>query len=96
MSTANPTIQDIREEIRKYINAPVIIEAHRSKKKIYSKRGVIAEAYSNIFIVDMEEAVGKEYRLSFSYSDLMTRNIRLTLLTPEGKEDPTAFAYEYE
>ena len=96
MSTANPTIQDIREEIREHINAPVILEAHRSKKKIYAKSGILKEAYSNIFIVELEEAVGKDYRLSFSYTDLMTRNIRLTLLREDGMEDPSVFNYEFE
>ena len=96
MSTANPTIQDIRDEIRQYINAPIIIEAHRSKKKIYAKKGIIKEAYSNIFVVELEEAVGKDYRLSFSYSDVMTRNIKLSLLNGDDEVDPSVFNYEFE
>lgn len=85
MSENNITINDIRDAIKANLNKKVAVEAHRTKKKIYTKRGTIREAYSNIFIVESDEIAGTDTRLSFTYADLLTKNVQILLEDESGE-----------
>lgn len=80
MSAHNPTINDIRAIIKENLQKRVYIESQRSKKKHYSRPGILAEAYSNIFVVELEEASGHVVRLSYSYIDLLTNHVQVVVL----------------
>jgi uncharacterized protein Veg len=74
------TIMDIRREVENYLGRRVKLEAHKSKKKLYQKEGVIENAYPSIFTVRVQEDKRKEQKLSFSYSDLLTQSVKIVLL----------------
>jgi uncharacterized protein Veg len=74
------TIMDIRREVENYLGRRVKLEAHKSKKKLYQKEGIIAETYPSIFTVRVKEDKRKEQKLSFSYSDLLTQSVKIVLL----------------
>ncbi|MDI3535617.1 MAG: hypothetical protein PWP16_247 [Eubacteriaceae bacterium] len=78
------TIMDIKREVEHYLGRRVKLEAHKSKKKLYQKEGVIAEAYPSIFTVRIQEDKRKEQKLSFSYSDLLTQSVKIVLLDENG------------
>ena len=74
------TIMDIRREVENCLGKRVKLEAHKSKKKLYQKEGIIAETYPSIFTVRVKEDKRKEQKLSFSYSDLLTQSVKIVLL----------------
>nr|MBP8865207.1 Veg family protein [Acetobacterium sp.] len=45
------TIMDIRREVENCLGKRVKLEAHKSKKKLYQKEGVIESTYPSIFTV---------------------------------------------
>ena len=51
---AKATIMDIRREVENYLGRRVKLEAHKSKKKLYQKEGVIEETYPIIFTVRVQ------------------------------------------
>ncbi|MGL4605953.1 MAG: Veg family protein [Eubacteriaceae bacterium] len=77
---AKATIMDIRREVENYLGRRVKLEAHKSKKKLYQKEGVIENTYPSIFTVRVQEEKRKEQKLSFSYSDLLTQSVKIVLL----------------
>lgn len=79
------SVSDIRDVIQSYLHCDVYLEAHKSKKKIYQKSGIIQEAYSNIFIVEIEDIDGKQNRLSFSYTDLLTKSVKIIPVNGENE-----------
>ncbi len=78
------TIMDIRREVENYLGRRVKLEAHKSKKKLYQKEGIIAETYPSIFTIRVKEDKRKEQRYSFTYSDLLTKTVKIVLLDEEG------------
>ena len=74
------TIMDIRREVENCLGKRVKLEAHKSKKKLYQKEGVIESTYPSIFTVRVKEDQRKEQKLSFSYSDLLTQTVKIVLL----------------
>lgn len=80
MSVHNPTVDDIRAIIKENLQKRVYIESQKAKKKHYSRPGILSEAYSNIFVIELEETTGHVVRLSYSYIDLLTNHIQVVVL----------------
>lgn len=81
------TIMDIRREVENYLGRRVKLEAHKSKKKLYQKEGIIAETYPSIFTIRVKEDKRKEQKYSFTYSDLLTKTVKIVLLDEDGIGD---------
>lgn len=85
MEIKRATIADVKKEIELYKGCRVTLEAHKSKKKLYRKVGVIEAVYPCIFTVSVHEENRVPQRLSFSYTDVLTQSVKITL---EDSETP--------
>lgn len=83
---SNATITDIRREVENYLGKRVKLEAHKSKKKLYQKEGIIESAYPSIFTIKVKEERRRETKLSFSYSDILTQSVKIVLLDESEKD----------
>ena len=85
MQNQRATVIDIKREVEKHVGQKVRLEAHKSKKKMYSKIGVIEGIYPCIFTVNViEEESRPNQRLSFSYADVLTKTVKIDLVDSEG------------
>ena len=89
MTSRLATVDDIKKEVESYKGCRVTLEAHRSKKKLFQKEGVIEAVYPCIFTVRIQEEKRAPQRLSFSYTDILTHNVKIGLIN----EDNRSFAY---
>lgn len=82
------TVLDIKRKVEKYQGRKVRLEAHKSKKKLYQKTGFIDSIYPKVFTISIEsEKEGQQSRsqvMSFSYIDLLTNNVKIDLVDPNG------------
>ena len=55
---------------------------NRGRHKFVTAKGVITQTYPNIFLVELENADGNDQNktVSFSYQDVITRDVRMMLL----------------
>lgn len=90
MQKQRATINDVKREVETYLGKRIRLEAHKSKKKLYHKEGIIEGTYPSIFTVTVKEEKRPLQRLSFSYSDVLTRSVKIALVD-DG--DETAFQY---
>lgn len=71
----------IRESIRQQCGSRVMIKLDRGRNKIDVQQGVIQKAYPSVFTIMVDEI--DEDRpaqlLSFSYTDVITKEIRMKL-----------------
>lgn len=83
MPKPQTTVLDIKRKVQKYQGHKVRLEAHKSKKKLYQKTGFIEAIYPSIFTVSIENNNDSDrvQRMSFSYIDLLTKNVKIDLLT---------------
>ncbi|MDD2414490.1 MAG: Veg family protein [Eubacteriaceae bacterium] len=90
MQRKRATINDVKKEVETYRGCRVKLEAHKSKKKLYHKEGTIEGIYPSIFTVTVKTEKRPTQRLSFSYSDVLTRSVKIDLVDDQGVE---AFCY---
>ncbi|MCG0275058.1 MAG: Veg family protein [Thermosediminibacteraceae bacterium] len=81
MATEN-TLLKIKKSIEPYVGKRVRIKANRGRKKIFEQEGILEKVYPSIFVVRVEESESIR-RISYSYSDILTETVQLTLCSKE-------------
>lgn len=71
------TIGEIKRELESRIGHHVLVKAQAGRKKITTYHGVLSKTYPAIFIIHLSDEKGALKRVSYSYADLLTRNISL-------------------
>ena len=82
MASADP-IAKIKRDVESFIGKKVRLKANRGRKKTFEKEGILEKAYSNIFVVKVTESPEFTRRISYSYSDILTDTVELTILDDE-------------
>lgn len=73
------TLQDIRRDIEHIVGEQVRIRTDKGRKRIVIKEGIVTATYPSLFVVDVGEG-SKERMVSFSYADIVTETVVVTLL----------------
>ena len=70
----------VRDSVRAQCGSRVVIQLDKGRNKIDIQQGVIQEAYHSVFtiLVDEQESAPSQL-LSFSYTDIITKEIRMKL-----------------
>ena len=70
----------VRRAVIQHIGHKVKVKENKGRHKIDITEGIISETYPSIFLIqvhdDMEDTM---HTMSFSYTDVLTKNVRLTL-----------------
>lgn len=64
----------------------VRLTAKKGRKQIVTREGVIESTYPSIFTVKLDnqsEFFTSEQRVSYSYTDVLTKSVELVIYTPE-------------
>ena len=73
-------LRKIRKDVQSHVGKMVKLKANRGRKKTFEKEGVLEQVYPNIFIVKVTESPEFVRRISYSYSDILTDTVELTVL----------------
>ncbi len=71
----------VRASVREQCGSEVVIQLDRGRNKVDIQRGVIKEAYPSVFTILVEDKENNKpaQLLSFSYTDIITKEIRMKL-----------------
>ncbi len=75
----------IRSSLERKVGRRVRLIARRGKRKLVIKKGVLESTYPCVFVVRLEGAdgeTGRCGRVSFSYTDILTRTVELAVIKP--------------
>ena len=69
----------VRKDIQRFIGFKVKLTTSKGRKKTGPKEGVIENAYDSIFIVRLSDQKEPGGKLSYSYADILTRAVEITV-----------------
>lgn len=71
-------LEEIRARVEAYVGKRVKVRANRGRRKVIENEGIIERTYPKLFVVKLE---GSEpvRRLSYTYADLLTSTVELTV-----------------
>lgn len=76
--SARKILSEIKQDLEPYIGSHIKVKANRGRKKVIEKTGVLESTYPNIFVVRINEK-SIERRISFTYADIITEQVVLTV-----------------
>jgi uncharacterized protein Veg len=86
---ARKVFADIKRDLDPFVGNTIKLKANKGRKKIIEKTGILESTYPNIFVIRLDEKQ-VERRISFSYADILTDAVQLTV--NNGEEDINIFA----
>ena len=74
------TISQVRRVVTNHVGSKVKVLANQGRHKVDVTEGVITETYPSIFLIQVENEMEDSYKtVSFSYSDVLTKDIKMVL-----------------
>ena len=72
-------VGQVRSTISKHIGSKVIVRCNLGRHKVDVTKGVITDTYPSIFLVKVDDNSDKNHIVSYSYTDLLTEDVKMTL-----------------
>ncbi len=70
----------VRQQVNAHVGSKVRIRANKGRKRVVVKEGVLENTYPSIFVVKVHNEQQGSYRsVSYSYTDLLTHNVELSI-----------------
>lgn len=82
---ANNSLDKIKADIQNYVGERVRLKANKGRKKTFVKEGILEQTYPNIFVIRFDGNQDSVRRASFSYSDILTQTVELTICRDNRK-----------
>jgi uncharacterized protein Veg len=76
---ARNTLNDIKRSLDSHIGERILLRANGGRRKTVERSGVLEETYPSVFIVKLDEDKHSFERVSYSYADILTETVELTI-----------------
>ena len=76
----------IRKDVEDSVGKKVILKANKGRKKVIVREGILESAYPNIFVVKISNQYDYVRRVSYSYSDILTETVEITVCDEQEKK----------
>ncbi len=72
-------LSQIKKDIETCVGQKVRLKANKGRKKAFVREGVLENTYPSIFIVKFENDYEATRRVSYSYTDILTKAVELVI-----------------
>ena len=80
------SVTRIRKDLEECIGKTVILRANKGRKRIVVREGILESAYPNLFVVKIANEYDSIRRVSYTYSDVLTSTVEVTICEDEKEE----------
>lgn len=71
------SITTIKHKLDSHLGDSITVVAQAGRKKITKRRGILRETFPAVFVVELDQDQNNFEHVSYSYTDLLTKNIAL-------------------
>ena len=75
-------LAEIKKDLDSCIGKTIHLRANRGRRKIIEREGILEQTYPNIFVIKLHGDDNSVRRVSFSYADILTETVELTVYHP--------------
>ncbi len=79
-------LKDIKSNLDQYIGQRIVLKANGGRRKTVERSGILEETYPAVFIVKLDEEQHNFERVSYSYADILTETVELTVRPDDNEE----------
>ncbi len=81
----NNSLDRIKKDVETCVGEKVRLKANKGRKKTFIKEGILESTYPCIFVVKFDSDQDSFRRVSYSYSDILTETVELTVCSENRK-----------
>ena len=71
------SITTIKNKLDSHLGDTLTVVAQAGRKKVTKRHGILRETFPAVFMVDLDQDQNNFKHVSYSYTDLLTKNIAL-------------------
>lgn len=71
------SLANIKNKLDDRIGEKLMVIAPAGRKKTTERHGILRETYPAVFVVDLDQDENSFERVSYSYTDILTKNIEV-------------------
>ena len=75
----------VKKDMDTFVGQKVQLRANKGRKKSFVREGIIENTYPSIFVVKFENGYENERRVSFSYTDILTKAVEMVVFKDNKK-----------
>ena len=75
----------IKRDIETCVGQKIQLKANKGRKKAFIKEGVLENTYPSIFVVKFENDYEATRRVSYSYTDILTKAVEIVICKDNKK-----------
>ncbi|NLP14938.1 MAG: Veg protein [Clostridium sp.] len=83
--TEKSNLFQIRKDIETCIGQKIQLKANKGRKKAFIKEGILENTYPSIFVVKFENDYEATRRVSYSYTDILTKAVEIVVCKDNRK-----------
>jgi len=76
----------IKKDVKDCVGKKVIVKANKGRKRTTTREGTLESAYPSIFVVKISNEFNSVRRVSYTYSDILTETVEVTICEGENKK----------
>lgn len=80
------SLTKIKKDVEESVGKKVILKANKGRKKITVREGILESAYPSLFVVKISNQYDSVRRVSYTYSDILTETVEVTVCDTEEKK----------
>jgi uncharacterized protein Veg len=78
------TLVEIKRALDANVGKRITIKANGGRRKTTERSGLLEETYPSVFIIKLDEDQHAFERVSYSYADILTETVELTVCEDDG------------
>ncbi len=82
---ARNTLHEIKQSLDLHVGQKIMLRANGGRRKTIERTGVLEETYPSVFIVKLDQEQHAFKRVSYSYADILTESVEVTVYSDEGQ-----------
>lgn len=85
------TLSEIKLALDGHIGQKIHLKANSGRRKTIERTGVLEETYPSVFVVKLDEDQHSFDRVSYSYADILTESVELTVFNQDDELIPVKY-----
>lgn len=82
---AKNALLDIKRSLEAHVGSKIRLRANGGRRKTIERTGTLEETYPSVFIVKLDQESHAFKRVSYSYADILTESVEVTVCNDEGQ-----------
>ncbi|OGX61552.1 MAG: Veg protein [Paenibacillus sp. RIFOXYA1_FULL_44_5] len=82
---AKNALLEIKQSLDAHIGQKILLKANGGRRKTIERSGVLEETYPSVFIVKLDQDQHAFKRVSYSYADILTESVEVTICQEDGQ-----------